>query len=266
MQDYAHEIAGPEASVEDVAPFEDFPYPLDVAAILGRRIGELHEALATPTEDLDFGSAPWTAADTEALVADIGAQMSEALRRLASAPASSENDELLARADEAKALIERLSRCDHGGSRTRIHGDLHLGQVLISHGDIFVIDFEGEPRRSIDERRAKSSPLRDVAGMLRSFDYAAFAAIDRIRMLGTVASESEAVAWAWRDRSAERFRAAYGEVGGDARSGAFDEELLQLFLLQKAFYEIAYEAANRPNWLSIPVRGVLSLLDEAQGH
>jgi maltose alpha-D-glucosyltransferase/alpha-amylase len=265
MEDRAHEMPLPETAGEDGAAVDDFPYPLDMADILGRRIGELHAALATPTEDPDFGTEPWTDADTAALADDVRAQMAEAMQRVAAVPPTADTEDLLAGRDAAEALIERLAGLDYGGVRTRIHGDLHLGQVLISRGDVFIIDFEGEPRRSIEERRAKSSPLRDVAGMLRSFDYAAFAAVDRMRGLGTVPTESEAVAWAWRDRSVDRFRTAYAETGGLLASDPREEDLLRLFILQKAFYEIGYEAANRPTWLSIPIRGVLSLLRGAPG-
>ena len=125
-----------------------------------------------------------------------------------------------------------------------------------------IIDFEGEPRRSLEERRAKSSPLRDVAGMLRSFDYAAFAAIDRVRALGTERPDVEAIAWQWRDQSTSRFLAAYADSRGLDVEAVADSDLLRLFVLQKALYEIGYESANRPLWLATPVRGVLALLDE----
>jgi maltose alpha-D-glucosyltransferase/alpha-amylase len=129
--------------------------------------------------------------------------------------------------------------------------------VLVAHADVVIIDFEGEPRRSLEERRAKSSPLRDVAGMLRSFDYAAFAALDRLRAKGAGSERADATAQAWLDWSRRRFLEAYEA----AAAGTGGEELLRLLLLQKVFYEIGYEAANRPGWLSIPVRGALALLD-----
>ena len=97
--------------------------------------------------------------------------------------------------------------------------------------------------------------------MLRSFDYAAFAAIDRVRALGTVRPEIEAIAWRWRDISSARFLTAYADVRGLDAGAIADDELLKLFILQKAFYEIGYESANRPSWLPTPVRGVLALLD-----
>jgi maltose alpha-D-glucosyltransferase/alpha-amylase len=127
--------------------------------------------------------------------------------------------------------------------------------------DVVIIDFEGEPRRTLAERRARSSPLRDVAGMLRSFDYAAFAAIDRVRALGQVRPDIEAIAWRWRDVSSAKFLAAYADARDVDVAAIADDPLLKLFILQKALYEIGYESANRPTWLATPVRGVLSLLD-----
>jgi maltose alpha-D-glucosyltransferase/alpha-amylase len=105
--------------------------------------------------------------------------------------------------------------------------------------------------------------MRDVAGMLRSFDYAAFAAIDRLQALGRLTPEAEALAWAWRDRAVRCFREGYAAATeGLATVPRNAEDVLRLLMLQKAFYEIGYEAANRPAWLSIPVRGVLALLDQ----
>ena len=159
--------------------------------------------------------------------------------------------------------IEAIAGCAPIGLKTRIHGDYHLGQVLIAQDDVMIVDFEGEPARPLAERREKSSPLRDVAGMLRSLDYAASAAIERFASrTGEVPERIAAAAAAWRDRATQDFLDAYfataPELAGSG--GASRPELLELFLLQKAFYEIAYETANRPAWLPIPVRGVLALL------
>ncbi len=251
------ELGAPDSEEERQA----FPYPLDLSDVLGQRTGEMHRALATPTEDPAFGMQPLTADDIAALVEDVRTQAAEAFRRLAAGGTSEANAALLARRGEAEALIESLSALEASGVKTRIHGDYHLGQVLVAQADIVVIDFEGEPRRSLAERRAKASPLRDVAGMLRSFDYAAFAAIDRLRAKGVTQPAQEVLAWRWRDRAAERFRSAYDDAMQGAETLPRDARLLKLFLLQKAFYEICYEASNRPDWLSIPVRGVLDILD-----
>jgi maltose alpha-D-glucosyltransferase/alpha-amylase len=178
-------------------------------------------------------------------------------------PGGDDVQALLGRREEALGLIDRLGKLKPGGSKSRIHGDYHLGQVLVSQGDFYIIDFEGEPRRSMEERRAKGSPLRDVAGMLRSFDYASFAAVDRLRALGRQTPEGEALAWTWRDLAVRDFREGYAAATEGLETVPSNSgDLLRLMMLQKAFYEIGYEAANRPAWLSIPVRGVLALLDQ----
>ncbi len=273
----ASEPSAPSAPAEEATHLPDregqtpededaFPYPLDLTRILGRRTGELHVAFATPTDDPAFVTEPVAAEDIADWAADTRAQAEDAFRRMQGAPNALGGDDvqaLLARRDEALALIDRLGKLEPQGRKSRLHGDYHLGQVLVSQGDFYLIDFEGEPRRTMDERRAKGSPLRDVAGMLRSFDYAAFAAIDRLRALGRQTPEAEVLAWGWRDRAARRFREGYAEATeGLETMPSNAEDVLRLLMLQKAFYEIGYEAANRPAWLSIPVRGVLALLDQ----
>jgi maltose alpha-D-glucosyltransferase/alpha-amylase len=233
-----------------------FPFPLDIAEIIGRRTGELHAALTTPTRDKAFGTERVTKADIADWARDVQAQAEDAFRRLKSAPQTDEVKELVSRRKEVEKLIRALGKTRPAGRKSRIHGDYHLGQVLVAQNDVVIIDFEGEPRRSLEERRAKSSPLRDVAGMLRSLDYAAFAALDRLRAKGAGSERADVTAAVWLDWSRESFLKAYEEAAG----GIGSEELLRLFLLQKVFYEIGYEAANRPGWLSIPVRGALALI------
>jgi maltose alpha-D-glucosyltransferase/alpha-amylase len=142
--------------------------------------------------------------------------------------------------------------------------------VIVAKGDIMLLDFEGEPARPLDERRAKGSPVRDVAGMLRSFDYAAWAAVFHF-----AASDPTAVerllppALAWRDLAQAAFMEGYrGAIGDDTPSWPSDpadaDRLLRLFTIQKLFYEIGYEAANRPTWLRIPVSGVRALLGNSE--
>jgi maltose alpha-D-glucosyltransferase/alpha-amylase len=130
-----------------------------------------------------------------------------------------------------------------------------------------IIDFEGEPKRSLAERRAKSSPLRDVAGMLRSFHYAAWTALDRYRHEhGTVPDAVRARVMAWQQRVAEEFLAAYQVHVAGASSYPTDADfaraLTDLFVLQKAIYEVGYELANRPDWVEIPLSGIRDLLNE----
>ncbi|HVA01063.1 MAG TPA: alpha-amylase, partial [Terriglobia bacterium] len=156
--------------------------------------------------------------------------------------------------------------------RTRVHGDYHLGQVLYTGSDFVIIDFEGEPARSISERRIKRSPLADVAGMLRSFHYAAYGAL-MSRMSGGVEkpedfSTMELWAGRWYGTVAAAFLKAYLDVAAQAPFLPKGREelmaLLEAYQLEKAVYEMAYELNNRPDWLRIPVQGILRMLGDSQ--
>ena len=139
---------------------------------------------------------------------------------------------------------------------TRVHGDFHLGQVLVASGDAYIIDFEGEPAGSIDERRAKTSPLRDVAGLLRSIDYAGAALMEREDVGPCRSTRHGAIGLSPGFASKRRTRSCT-TIGRQARrTGPSERALLDLFLIEKAAYEIAYEAANRPNWLAVPLAGL----------
>jgi maltose alpha-D-glucosyltransferase/alpha-amylase len=143
---------------------------------------------------------------------------------------------------------------------TRIHGDFHLGQVLVASGDAYIIDFEGEPARPLEERRRKSSPLRDVAGLLRSIDYAAASMADPKNIVASRVSPGRRQRLVMRLR--EGAEKAFLEGYSAATAGLFsldNKELLQFFLIEKAAYEVNYEAANRPSWLGIPVMGLARL-------
>ena len=140
--------------------------------------------------------------------------------------------------------------------KTRYHGDYHLGQVLVVDDDFMIVDFEGEPGRAPEVRRRKSSPLRDVAGMLRSFNYAALS--------GALAAADAAGAQAWERDAVAAFlagyRAAIAGCGSYPADPAHAAALLDLFTLEKAFYELSYELANRPAWLRIPLEGIRAIL------
>jgi len=249
-----------------------FGFPLTIGGLLGQRTAELHRAFATPTDDPAFALEPLDADDLRRWSAEAAAEAARVMDRLQAA-----RDELPPEVrDDAAGLIgDRAALMDAlraaggaaaSGSRSRIHGDYHLGQVLIAQADVAIIDFEGEPARSLAERRAKGSPLRDVAGMLRSFDYAAFMALENHRKaFGTVDDPARARAIAWRQRTSGEFLDAYrARAEGAANlpeSREAADALLRLFLLQKAVYEIGYELGNRPAWVGIPVRGVLDLLE-----
>lgn len=138
-----------------------------------------------------------------------------------------------------------------GALRTRIHGDLHLGQLLVTGNDIMFIDFEGEPTRPLAQRRAKDSPLRDVAGLLRSFDYAAAQAAREAESGEMILGRSKDMFDRFREAAGAAFLQGYG-VEPESKAG----RLLDLFLIEKAAYEVRYEAANRPQWLGIAIEGL----------
>ncbi|MBC8056837.1 MAG: alpha-amylase, partial [Rhizobiales bacterium] len=163
------------------------------------------------------------------------------------------------------ARISQAARIAPVGLKTRLHGDLHLQQVLIVQDDFLIIDFEGEPQRTLDERRAKHSALRDVAGMLRSFDYVRHTALQQSAQ-GAVEYERLApVARQWERRMRQVFVDAYREVAVAGRlyasAAAFDaaRPLLDLFELEKALYELRYEIDNRPDWVGVPLAGIAEL-------
>jgi maltose alpha-D-glucosyltransferase/alpha-amylase len=151
----------------------------------------------------------------------------------------------------------------------RHHGDLHLGQILMVRDDVFIIDFEGEPRRSLAERRMRAPAARDVAGLIRSVDYSVSAALQRTLKVGTDEDSRLAAALtSWRDESIATLLAAYREAMTDKRLWPTDrgaaENVLRFFLLEKAFYEIEYELAHRPDWLRVALAGALRVLHQGE--
>ncbi|WP_158809863.1 maltose alpha-D-glucosyltransferase [Beijerinckia sp. L45] len=235
---------------------------------LGMRTAELHKALATPTDDPAFAAEPLTLADVEDAADDARRLAKQAFLRLENLdPRASENAKTLAvrlieRKDECFALIDSSAVEPIGAIKTRIHGDYHLGQVLVVKDDVVIIDFEGEPARPLHERRAKATPLRDVAGMLRSFAYAIATARRRIaERLPEISSRlnKELIQFS------EIFIEAYMETAKGSpiwiEDAATQRRLLILHTLSKALYEIDYEAGNRPDWIDIPIEGVLGILD-----
>jgi maltose alpha-D-glucosyltransferase/alpha-amylase len=243
---------------------------LESAATLGRRTAQLHLALASPADDPAFSPEPLTADDLQRLLASLRQQASSVLDVL--------KDNMARLPDEvvevaALVLSRRSQILDHfrrsGGDglhaqHTRIHGDYHLGQVLRVKTDYVILDFEGEPARPLAERRAKQSPLKDVAGMLRSFSYAAYATL-----MNYTSRRPEDLArlepWAqlWERSTSAEFLRAYRETVPGAEflpsdSGDF-RKLLDVYVLDKALYELLYELNNRPAWVRIPLKGILSL-------
>jgi maltose alpha-D-glucosyltransferase/alpha-amylase len=258
----------------DAPPLEDaFASYLPYASILGRRTAELHRAFATPTNDPAFSIEALGADDVRAVADDARAWAERAftaIKRLGAGLGNGAGDAieaLASRREACLALIDALGQEPAGGIKSRVHGDYHLGQVLIVQDDLMIVDFEGEPSRPADARRGKSSPLRDVAGMLRSFAYAAeTAARDMSNRFAEAAPRAAAATARWRALTETAFLTSYKETAQGSPVWLEDDaargRLLRLHLLAKAFYEIAYEANNRPDWIETPVRGVLSILDQ----
>jgi trehalose synthase-fused probable maltokinase len=240
---------------------------------LGRRTAELHTAFASNTTDQAFRPEPVEAKDIQTWVAAAQTSARRAFDSLTGAarldPQAQDLAEgLLARRDE---LVNRLARIlDEASAFTKIrhHGDYHLGQVLATGQDAVIIDFEGEPLRPLAERRAKHAALRDVAGMLRSIAYAGAAASralpQGLSQAGRVLVEDRLAAW--EAEASQAFLDGYFEA---ARGGAFcpadrddADRVVRFFMLEKALYEISYESANRPDWVTIPLRGILALLEK----
>jgi len=244
--------------------------------ILGRRTAELHRALATPSGDAAFEPEPITATDLAAWTRELREEAQASLDQLARAAAgdapgatgSERAAALLAARARILRRIDGLLPAQVDGLKTRFHGDYHLGQVLVVEDDFIIIDFEGEPERAPEERRRKLSPLKDVAGMLRSFDYAAEAALARVTV--DRAHERERLvpfARDWERRVREAFLAGYREAAEGAgflpHEEAALDALLSLYTWQKAFYELRYELAQRPEWVAVPLAGLAALLGEA---
>ncbi|HEV7138003.1 MAG TPA: putative maltokinase, partial [Steroidobacteraceae bacterium] len=249
---------------------------LEAAALLGRRTAEMHLALATPSDDPAFSPEPLTAEDLSRDALRIQDQLHtsfEALRgKLASLPEelADEAAGLLARRRALLARARAVAASDPSGNKIRIHGDYHLGQTLrtgAGSGDFMLLDFEGEPARSLAERRRKQCPLKDVAGMIRSFSYAAFAALDRFRTAhpdrAQAAENLANWAHAWENAAAAEFLSAYrrhmASAPGLLPAGDQADSLFSAYVLEKALYELLYELNNRPAWVRIPLDGMLYL-------
>jgi maltose alpha-D-glucosyltransferase / alpha-amylase len=247
------------------------PYSLSLVETIGRRTGELHRALAlADANDPDFAPEPVTAADLDDWRVRALARAEQAFGSLEALPetADEETRELAARLlglrDAMLKRIDTLVPTIARGNKLRLHNDYHLTKILVSANDIYIVDFEGEPDQPVEERRQKAPPSRDIATMLRSFDYAARTAVDRQKQRGAGhVEEIEARALNWRSLAERRFLRAYGMARDDSASGSHlaGGELLPLFLADKLFHEIVYEGANRPVLLSIPLRAALELVE-----
>ena len=253
------------------------------AALLGRRTAEMHIALSSSSTDPAFIPEPFSREDLKTDGLQIESQIRSALEalklRLPSLDESA-TDEAGLLLSKRMELIDRsrsIANLASVGKRIRIHGDYHLGQTLrtgaadnpAGTGDFILLDFEGEPARPFSQRRRKQSPLKDVAGMLRSFSYVAFAGLkeyeaNAVKSARTPATSSLAKwAQAWQGYASAGFLSAYQETIADKAellpSPREAQTLLDAFVLEKALYELQYELNNRPTWVHIPLAGILTL-------
>ena len=252
------------------------------ASLLGRRTAELHLALATHAGDPAFEPEKFSASDQHSLrrstfdLLDRNLRLLDRQIRSLPQPTQAQAKALLERAPELQDRITELEDRPISALRTRIHGDYHLGQVLVIepqeigraaehiNKDFVILDFEGEPARSLEERRRKRSPLQDVAGMLRSFHYAAFAPLLGIGPESLPLDVYEPWATLWQAWVSAAYLHEYLAVAGSAaflpRDPAQTEALLNAHLLEKAIYELGYELNNRPSWVRVALSGIHQLL------
>jgi maltose alpha-D-glucosyltransferase/alpha-amylase len=287
---YEHILARQSEKTAPTVPRASFlglaacPIPSDVSEsigiylesvhILAQRTAELHRVLASPAADPKFAPEPFSKLYQRSLYQSMRTHAGRTLpllrRHLKNLP---EDVQQAAREilEMKKDILERfhaLLDLKISGLRTRCHGDFHLGQVLFTGKDFVIIDFEGEPARPISERQIKRSPLRDVAGMLRSFHYAAYSALISLEKQGVVQPESMAYLESWANFWYVWICAVFLNVYLEQAAGSgflpdSREEiqiLLDALLLEKAIYELGYELNNRPGWVRIPICGIQQLL------
>jgi maltose alpha-D-glucosyltransferase/alpha-amylase len=241
---------------------------------LGERTARMHFALAGEETDAGFSPEPFTSLYQRSVYQSMRGSLRRTLALLQRQVPALEGDirklalEVLGGEPEILARVARLLRRKIVCSKIRTHGDFHLGQVLNTGKDFVIIDFEGEPTRSLGERKMKRCALRDVAGMMRSFHYAAHTALSMHRQ--TVRPEDVPVLEPWADLWASWISSAYLQSYLESAAGAIfipdnpedTETLLEAFLLEKAVYEVGYELNNRPKWIGIPLRGIRQILGD----
>jgi maltose alpha-D-glucosyltransferase/alpha-amylase len=254
----------------DSSPVNAHEAYLALIRVLAVRTAELHRALAQPTRDPAFSPQPLTVADIDAYRERALAE-AETVQRLLAAnveqlPTADRDraSDLLNRRDRIVERIKAYATLMPQGSKIRIHGDYHLGQVLVKRNDFIIIDFEGEPGHSLEQRRAKHSPLRDVAGMLRSFSYVQHSALRSVAHNEAEALRLAPLARAWGGEVRAAFLSAYDAAAREANLYGAEplkagDGLLGLFELEKALYELRYELGNRPAWVGIPLQGIQDL-------
>ena len=264
----------PQLAREAIGPY------LESVRVLGKRTAEMHMALAGDPEDASFSPEPFSPGYQRSIYQSMRSEASRVFQTLTKRMKTLPEDvqalaqKVLDRQAEVMTRFQAVTATKITGQRFRLHGDYHLGQVLYTGKDFVLIDFEGEPLRSLTDRQIKRSVLRDVAGMVRSFHYAAYTALlgrggaDQTGGAANVRPEDyqHLEAWAryWYIWVSLTFVRAYRETAGDA---AFLPEtrdefkiLIEAFILSKAVYELGYELGHRPDWVSIPLIGILDIL------
>ncbi len=264
--DLQNEIAPPGALLDELF---GGVYP-EKMKLLGQRTGELHLALASSPDDPAFRPEPFNAMAQRSVYQNMRASLRRAFtvleKKLEDLPAEfrDEAKDVLSAEQEILAREKRLLDRRTSAAKIRIHGDYHLGQLLYTGKDFVILDFEGEPARPLSERKLKRSALRDVAGMMRSFQYAAYSALWQPAMRKEDVPFLERWADLWYRHMGSVFLQSYLKTTGSAVFIPQNSEDLQImieaYLLDKAVYEIGYELNNRPSWVVIPVRGIKHIL------
>jgi maltose alpha-D-glucosyltransferase/alpha-amylase len=248
---------------------------LESARLLGQRTAELHRALAGAADDPAFAPEAFGTLYQRSIyqsMRNTARQTFDLLRkqrRVLPEAARADGERLLGLEADVDRRLRGILNRKIAALRIRYHGDYHLGQVLYTGKDFVIIDFEGEPARPLGERRLKRSPLRDVAGMLRSFHYAVHTALADLSARGVVGATERAPLepWArfWHTWVSTTFLRTYLTAGGEGellpRSRTEVQLMLDVFTLDKALYELRYELNHRPDWAGIPLRGILELLE-----
>jgi maltose alpha-D-glucosyltransferase/alpha-amylase len=271
-----------DAALVDLADAEPPPLAreliatyLDSARLLGQRTAELHLALSG-SDRASFAPEPFTLFYQRSLyqsMRNLTLQVFELLGRRAADLPDDTRDKAAALLRAKPALLRRFHDIVDGriaAMRTRHHGDYHLGQVLWTGRDFVIFDFEGEPARSLSTRRIKRSALRDVAGMIRSFDYAAHTGLTRMAARGLSRPGADLAPWAacWQAWVSAAFLRAYLDTAGTAVFVPGERQeldrLLTIYLLEKAVYELGYELNNRPEWVRLPLEGISRLVEPAR--
>jgi maltose alpha-D-glucosyltransferase/alpha-amylase len=236
---------------------------------IGERTAELHQAFGAATENPDFKPEPvsqeWLSKWEDRLLASL----SSASERVGAGIQSLTDgdravaESFMARKPELAARIKAIFPKSSNAMRTRVHGDFHLGQTIITKSDVFIVDFEGEPMRTLAERRGKYFPLRDVAGMLRSFEYVSAAAARESELAENALSATRGLTKQMQSGFLTAYAAAIAGCVSFPNDLGQADAVLELCLIEKALYEVHYEIANRPDWIGIPIAGLLAVIDSS---